>query len=284
MTKEYIISEKHDSMAVREYIREVLGYSSRALKELKYKGKILVDGKSVYVNYILKSNTKLILEFPETSSENIEPQELPLDILYEDDDYLAVNKPSNMPVHPSLYHYTGTLANAVMYYYRERDFVFRVMTRLDVDTTGVVIIAKNKLSARDFQKTACKKEYLAVCTGQFLNIKGKIDAPIGRDEGIIKRKIRQDGKKALTHYEVIEQRQGLSLVKVQPITGRTHQIRLHMSHIGCALYGDYMYGEQVQGKRTMLHCERVSFYHKGLDKEITIKAKLPEDMAEIIKK
>lgn len=282
MIKTYTISKTDDGKTVRDYIRSVLGFSSRTLKNLKYNGKITVDGNSVHTNFVLCENSVLCLEFPEENSETITPENIPLEVIYEDDDFLAVNKPFGMPSIPSQNHHSGTLANAIMYLYRDTPFVYRVLTRLDIDTTGVVIIAKNAVFADAFQKSDVKKEYLAICVGCPENQNGFVNAPIGRAEGIIKRCVSSSGKDALTKYQVLEKRDSLSLVKAIPITGRTHQIRVHLAHIGCPLYGDYLYGTEIVGERTRLHCEKVSFINPINQKEVNITAKVPEDFNNIL--
>lgn len=278
MIKTYIITKEHSGKCVRDYIRSVLGFSARTLKNLKYNGKISVDGKDALANLILEEGMSLTLEFPQESSGTIVPENILLDIIYEDDDFLAVNKPHGMPSHPSQNHHSGTLANAVMYLYRDKPFVYRILTRLDIDTTGVVVIAKNAMFADAFQKSDIRKEYLAVCVGTPSPKKGTVDAPIGRAEGIIKRCVTENGKPSLTEYEVLEEKDGLSLVRAVPVTGRTHQIRVHMAHIGCPLLGDYLYGKEIPDERTRLHCERLVFTHPMTQKEIILRADVPNDI------
>ena len=278
MIKTFIITKEHSGKCVRDYIRSVLGFSARTLKNLKYNGKITVDGKDALANLILEEGMDLMLEFPDESSGTIAPENIPVDIIYEDDDFLAVNKPHGMPSHPSQNHCSGTLANAVMYLYRDKPFVYRILTRLDIDTTGVVVIAKNAVFADAFQKSDIRKEYLAVCVGTPSPKKGTVDAPIGRAEGIIKRCVTENGKPSLTEYEVLEEKNGLSLVRAVPVTGRTHQIRVHMAHLGCPLLGDYLYGREIPGERTRLHCERLVFKHPITQKELILQADVPNDI------
>lgn len=278
MKKTYIITKEHSGKCVRDYIRSVLGFSARTLKNLKYNGKITVDGKEALANHILEEGMSMTLEFPEGSSGTIAPENIPVDTIYEDDDFLAINKPHGMPSHPSQNHHSGTLANAVMYLYRDKPFVYRILTRLDIDTTGVVVIAKNAVFADAFQKSDIRKEYLAVCVGTPLQKKGIVDAPIGRAEGIIKRCVTENGKPSLTEYEVLEEKNGLSLVRAVPVTGRTHQIRVHLAHIGCPLLGDYLYGKEIDGERTRLHCEKLIFKHPVTQKELILQADVPNDI------
>ncbi len=283
MIKNIKIGKEYCDVTVKDYIRNHLGYSARNLKSLKYKGGIFVDGKDVNVNFSLKEGMILTLDFPDENSDGIVPENIPLDIIFEDDEYIAVNKPHNMPVHPSYRHQSGTLANAVMYYFKDEAFVFRPLTRLDIDTSGVVIIAKNAVSANKFNTAHPEKRYLALCVGTPFPKEGEVNAPIGRDAGIIKRCVREDGKPSTTKYKVLKTGNGMSLVEALPITGRTHQIRVHMSHIGTPIYSDFLYGEEVKGERTRLHCESVSFIHPFIKEKITLSAVMPEDFSKFEK-
>ena len=259
------------------------GFSKSLITTLKNGDSILLNGKKEFVTKVVSCGDILKITLPQANSDNIVPNDIPLDILYEDDDILVVNKPANMPTHPSIGHYEGTLANVVMHYYRNIPFTFRAITRLDRDTSGVVLIAKHIVAADKLSKSlitgALKKEYMAVCVGVLSPEKGTVDAPIKREqEGIIKRCISEYGKPSLTEYEVIEEKGGLSLVKLHPKTGRTHQLRLHLSHIGTPILGDFLYGEEINGERTRLHCHTLHFPHPFSGQAMSITAPLPEDM------
>ncbi len=259
------------------------GFSGSLITALKKGDSILLNGKKEFVNKVVSHGDVLKINLPEASSHNIVPNPIPLDILYEDEDILLVNKPASMPTHPSIGHYEGTLANAVMQYYKDIPFTFRAITRLDRDTSGVVLIAKHIVAADRLSKSlidgAFEKEYVAVCIGTPSPLKGYIDVPIKREqEGIIKRCIASDGKPSLTEYEVIEEKGGLSLVRLHPKTGRTHQLRLHLSHIGTPILGDFLYGEEIIGERTRLHCHTLRFPHPFTGKVMKITAPLPDDM------
>ena len=275
--------------SVKYIIDREYSLSSRTLSKLKKSGGINVNGKNVTVRYILREGDTLCLALDDTPSERIEKVNIPIDILYEDDDILIVNKPLGMPTHPSQGHRTDTLANAVMYRYRDENFTFRAITRLDGDTTGVVLIARNALSAQrltnSLQSGAIKKEYTAVVLGIPSPDKGIINAPISRCENsVIKRKVSDDGKDSITEYEVAfcTDDSKYSLVKAFPITGRTHQIRLHLSHIGHPIYGDFLYGEPIDGVRAYLHCRQLSFIHPMTGKEICVQAPLPDDIKKLM--
>ena len=287
---EFTIDESFHNKTVKAVLKGHFGLSEHMITRLKKDDGILVNGKKEFVNKELCRGDILKITLIEEGSENILPDDIPLDILFEDEDILAVNKPADMPTHPSINHFRGTLANGVMNYYRDTPFTFRAVTRLDRDTSGVVIIAKNavchhKLS-QQIQSDEFKKQYVAACVGTPPEKSGRIVAPILREKaGIIKRCIDENGKKAVSDYEVIEEFEGLSLVRLYPKTGRTHQLRLHLAYIGTPIYADFLYGTDVENQRIRLHCERVSFSHPFTKEHIEITAKIPDDMnLETIKK
>lgn len=283
--REFILNIGNDfsGQSIKSILTDYWGFSGSLITDLKKGDCILLNGKKEFVNKIASLGDVLKITLPQANSDNIVPNDIPLSVLYEDDDILAVNKPYNMPTHPSIGHYEGTLANAVMYYYKDMPFTFRAVTRLDRDTSGVVLIAKHIVSADRLSKSLIggelSKEYMAVCVGAPSPAVGTIDAPIKREqEGIIKRCIKEDGKPSLTEYEVTKEKDGLSLVKLHPKTGRTHQLRLHLSYIGTPILGDFLYGEEISGERTRLHCHTLSFPHPFTGKAMNITAPLPDDM------
>lgn len=282
-TFELEIDERYHEKSVKAVLKGHFGLSENMITQLKKGNGIVVNGKKEFVNKVLNEGDLLKITLFEDGSKNILPDDIPLDILYEDEDILAVNKPYDMPTHPSIHHFRGTLANAVINYYSGLPFTFRAVTRLDRDTSGVVIIAKNAIScdklSQQIQKGEFKKQYVAVCVGVPELKKGIIDAPILREkEGIIKRCIDEKGKMAVSEYEVIKDFGKLSLIRLFPKTGRTHQLRLHLSHIGTPIFADFLYGEDVENERIRLHCEMVSFIHPFSGERMEIQAKLPEDM------
>lgn len=289
MILEYRAVQSDSGKSVKQIIEREFSVSSRTLSKLKKGGGITVNGSIVTVRYPLCAGDLLTLSIKEMPSESIEKVELPLEVLYEDENILVVNKPLGMPTHPSQGHRRDTLANAVMYRYRDTDFTFRAITRLDGDTTGVVLIARDALSAQrltdSLQSGEIKKEYSAVVLGVPKNKEGIIQAPIARCENsIIKRKISPAGKNAITEYtlELVRKDGKYSLLKVIPITGRTHQIRLHLSHIGNPIYGDFLYGVPIDGTRAYLHCRMLTFPHPISRNILEIRAPLPDDMKEIM--
>lgn len=289
MLLKYICSKSDSSKSVKQIIDNKFSLSARTLSKLKSSGGILVNGKSVTVRHILKENDKLTLSLSDTQNEKIKESNIPLDILYEDEYLLCVNKPSNMPVHPSSKHHDDTLANAVMYRYRDNPFTFRAITRLDGDTTGVVLIAKDALSAQRLtdrlMKGNIKKEYCAVVEGIPKEKNFTIDAPISRcPDSIIKRMVDKGGKEAVTEviFDSSSTSFKYSLLKVYPLTGRTHQIRLHLSHKGFPIYGDFLYGKEVSCVRTLLHCSSLSFIHPITNIPLKITSPLPKDIISIM--
>ncbi len=289
------IKDEFNGYTVGTVIRNSFGISSHLLSDLKKSGGILLDSKSTTVRHTVNAGSTLELVIrDESSSETIEPSAIPIEVIYEDEDILAVNKPKDMPVHPSINNHGNTLANAVMNYYSGREFVFRPITRLDRDTTGVVIIAKNKFSAQalsDSMKDGrFTKKYVAILSNTPKELCGTVCAPIARaEDSVIKRCVSGSGKEARTEYKIIKQLcDGECVGLLSPITGRTHQIRVHMEHIGCPLKYDYLYGKEIEGKTLYLHCASVTFPHPCGGEPITVSC-LPHefdgvDMAEMADK
>lgn len=286
-TIQSVIDSQYDGKSVKTLLKHKLNISSAILTDLKkYPDGITVNGVHANVNVILHTGDVLTLNIYDVPSPNIVPVNISLDILFENEDVLVVNKPRNMPTHPSQNHHDDTLANGVMYYYREADFTFRVITRLDRDTSGAVLIAKNRLAAsklsEQMQNLSIHKEYAALCHGTPEVPTGIIDASIAREEGsTIKRIVSPDGKSAITRYEVMASKNDLSMIKLNPQTGRTHQLRVHLSHIGHSIYGDDMYGSPIRGN-TRLHCRAITFKNPANGESITVEAPIPSDMVELI--
>ena len=271
-----------DVRTVKEFLLSEVGFSVSLLKKVKFTG-IYVNGERVTVRKTVKSGDIISVVFPEDLGSDIEPIDVPLDVVYEDEDILAVSKPTSMPVHPSLGNHLVTLANAVMWYFRNDSFTFRAVNRLDRDTSGIVLIAKNAESAfrlaESMKKGEFCKEYLAIIDGIPSTSSGTVDAPIARErESEMKRVVREDGKRAVTHYEVLKSSDTRSLVRIRLETGRTHQIRVHLAHIGHPLTNDFLYGSGNPGDIYSLHAERLSFPHPKTKKIITLYAKAPFDL------
>lgn len=287
----YHITEDADSLRTEQYLRR-RGFSYQNLTQLKKMPEsILINGVWSYMRTPLHSGDILTVHIRETeSSPNIPPVELPLDIVYEDKDIIVVNKPAGMPVHPSLNNYRNSLANALMYYYQqqEKPFIFRCTNRLNRDTSGLTVIAKHMVSSSILSSMTARheieREYLAVVRGSVVPSSGTIDAPIGRTgSSLIERKIDfEHGERAVTHYHVVKEENGHSLVSLILETGRTHQIRVHMKYIGFPLAGDYLYNPDMEYiQRQALHSCRLSFRHPITGKHMEFTADLPEDMDRI---
>lgn len=288
----YTISSEYDNCTLLSFLK-AQGCSTPVITHLKRtENGILLNGVWGRVRDILHTDDLLTITLTETaSSENIVPTALPLDIVYEDEDLMIINKPADMPIHPSQGNYDNTLANAVAYYYaqKEEPFTYRCINRLDRDTTGLLILAKHIYSAsllsNMVKNREIHREYLAIAAGE-VPLSGMIEAPIGRVEGsTIERQVdEENGDYACTHYKRLTYRNGCSLVSLKLATGRTHQIRVHMKHIGHPLPGDFLYNpDYTMIHRQALHSHRLQFIHPITKIPMEFTAELPEDMASIIR-
>lgn len=285
---DYTIDIKNAGKLIKDFLKEK-GYSRQNVVELKkMERSILVNGIWEYVTYRLKEGDLLRIHIrEEESSEKIVPVELPFPILYEDEDILVINKPADMPTHPSLNNYENTLANAAAYYFAKQGvpFCFRCINRLDRDTTGLTILAKHMVSCsilqEDMLNRQIKREYLAIVDGVLEEKNGTIDAPIGRKEGsTIERMIDYEkGERAVTHFRVLERKKNATLVALRLETGRTHQIRVHMTSIGHPLIGDFLYNPKDERMtRQALHAWHLTFIHPITKESMEWEAEIPEDM------
>ena len=290
---------------IKEVAKEYFQMSDRLIIKLKKYKRIYLNGKSVYINNLISKND--IIEFDidfDEESENIISENKPIDIIFEDEYLLILNKPSGIPVHPSILHYNDSLSNRVKYYFETIDLKrkLRPVNRLDKDTSGIVIFAKNEYIqeclVKQMKTNTFIKEYLGILDG-YLNKKiGTINAPIARKEGsIIEREINKYGDISITHFEVIKEFEikesnfdinsnrilNLSLVKFKLETGRTHQIRVHSKYIGHPLVGDSLYGNTSSLiNRQALHSYKVSFIHPITKQILCFEIDLPNDMKEIL--
>ena len=278
----------HD--AVFLFLSSVIGISRNQLVSLKKKENgIVQNGKRVTVRAAVHTGDSIYLDMEEEPSQNVLPVDIPIEILYEDDELLVVNKPPYMPTHPSHDHYTDTLANAVVHHYQLNgtSAKFRPITRLDRNTSGIVLIAKTALSASklssQMQKGKISKEYIAICEGETPKI-FSVNKPIKReDESVITRTVcgYGEGQAASTDFERINTNGEASVLRVRPITGRTHQIRVHLASEGFSIIGDDLYGRPSSLiQRHALHAESLAFEHPS-GQQMKITAPLPEDMQRV---
>ncbi|GAD13325.1 pseudouridine synthase [Geobacillus kaustophilus GBlys] len=287
----FSIDEQHDGKLLRQFLQEN-GISRTALTDIKFHGgALLVDGRPVTVRHVLRAGETLSVVFPpERTSDWMDAEAMPLDILYEDDYVLVVNKPAGLATIPSRHHPGGTLANGLLHHYRKQqlDSTVHIVTRLDRDTSGLVLVAKHRhvhhlLSALQ-QKGHVVRTYEAICHGVIVEDEGTIDAPIGRQsDSIIAREVREDGKPAVTHFRVLERLYGYTYVSLRLETGRTHQIRVHLAYLGHPLAGDELYGgsREMIGRQA-LHSRQLSFFHPFAGRWYTCSAPLPDDMELLI--
>lgn len=259
----YTVKKEDEGMTLGRLARQRMAVSACLLRQLKRVGDgILLDGQSVYVNVLPKEGQVISLAAgrPE-SSQNIRPQQGQVDIRYEDELMLIVNKPGGLAVHPAHGQQSATLANYVAGLFQQRgeELVFHAINRLDRGTSGLMCIAKSKYSSALLCKALWQgrisRRYYALCRGQIDPPSGTVDAPIGRAEGFgVKRCVSPDGQPAVTHYSTLKTGRDTSLVCLRLETGRTHQIRVHMAHLGHPLIGDFMYGTEIEGfDRVALH-------------------------------
>ena len=298
----YPITESDSDQRIYDFLCHH-GYSRHIRTWLKqHPGSVRLNGEEALFYFPLKNGDLLEISLEEEHpSENIVPVDLPIHIIYEDEDLMVIDKPADMPVHPSIGNYENTLANAAAWYFHRQDipFVFRCINRLDRDTTGLLILAKHMLSGAilsdQMKKRAIHRTYLAITEGK-TDPAGTIDSPIGRtDQSLILRQVdHENGDSACTHYlqqcwhpktfypETLPVPQdGLSLVQLQLETGRTHQIRVHMTSIGHPLIGDTLYNpETALMNRQALHSYRLAFTHPVTGVSLEFTSPLPEDMAE----
>ncbi len=282
----FSVEAEHDNMQVKRYLKQVHGLSTRLITRLKNTPDgILMDGKLLRAVDFVKAGAVITVNLPDEQSEYIEPVEGKLEILYEDSFILAVNKPPFMPVHPVKQHQTDTLANVVVYYAQKRgeSYVFRAHNRLDRDTSGVVLIAKDKFTINKL-KNGVKKTYTALVHGK-IEHGGTIAKPIGLlDDSKMVRHVLSEGTPAITHYAPIAFNEQATLLKLQLETGKTHQIRCHMSSMGHPLAGDDLYGGKRDFiNRQALHCGTVEFTHPVTSEIITVTAPLPNDIENAVK-
>ncbi len=290
------ISVRDDGCILREWIQNNIRLSGKMLKYLKYRNDgILVNGERCTVRRILHTGDTVTLALTDNySSEALLPVDLPIEVLYEDDALIAPSKPPNMPTHPSHNHHDDTLANALAFRYSEAGvpFVFRPINRLDRDTSGVMLVARNKFSAgllaQSMQNGEIQKTYWAILEGEMEQETGLIDKPLHRTaESIIVREVcspeTPDAEPAQTKFRVLAKGGGCTLVEAHPLTGRTHQLRVHFASVGHPICGDNLYGiANNKINRQALHAKELIFPHPITRDIIHLSAPIPPDMQALI--
>ncbi len=270
-------------------------YSRSQIKQLLDGGNITVNGKTEKAKYKVKSGDVIRLEEPETKTLELRPENIPLDIVYEDDDVIVINKPQGMVVHPAPGHDEHTLVNALLYHcpLSTINGTFRpgIVHRIDKDTSGLLMVAKNDKAHRSLAKQLKDKtnirEYVALVHGRIAEDEGTINAPIGRSlKDRKKQAVVKDGRNAVTHFEVLKRYRDYTLVKCILETGRTHQIRVHMKYIGHPLVGDPLYGPKktIKGNGQFLHAGKLGFVHPTTGKLLVFEAPLPKIFQECLEK
>lgn len=289
MKLSYVNLNKYSN--IKEVLKAEFSMSDRLLLKLKRLDKIYLNGKNASVNQNISKNdlVECYLDYDEDNS-NIIPTEMPINIVYEDDAFLIVNKPAGIPVHPSMDHYTDSLSNGIAFYFSKICLKkkIRPVNRIDKDTSGIVIFAKNEYIQecliRQMKSKQFVKKYIAVVNGNLDNLVGTINAPIARKEGsIIERCVNENGNIAITHYKVLKMTANYDIVECILETGRTHQIRVHFAHIGHSLLGDTLYGTHSNLiKRQALHSYEVDFIHPITKQNVKYIADISEDLKNLL--
>lgn len=268
-----------------------------AVAKLIESAKVIVNGKAVSKSYKIQADDVVDVEIPDPVESNVLPEDIPLDIVYEDRYLLVVNKPQGMVVHPAAGNYTGTLVNALLFRYKDElsgiNGVIRpgIVHRIDKNTSGLLIVAKTDKAhiglAEQIKAHSFTREYEAICMGRFKEKSGTVDAPIGRDKRDRKKMCvtQANSKNAITHYEVIEEFPNHSYVKFRLETGRTHQIRVHCAYLGHPILGDDVYGKPYQGcKGQCLHARKIGFVHPISGEYLEFTSELPEYFTKLLEK
>ena len=291
MNLSYQIDKDEHYDNVLHVLKEQFFLSDRLITKLKKANKIYLNDLPTYTkkSVTMGDTVSVLIDFEEDNS-NIVASNIPLNIIYEDDYLLVLNKPANIAIHPSILHFDNSLSNGVKFYFDKLGLKkkIRIVNRLDRNTSGIVIFAKNEYIQecliKQMKTNEFKKEYLAIAKGILESKSGTLNFPIARKEGsIIERTVTSDGDSAITHYDVVKEFNNLSLVHIVLETGRTHQIRVHFSHIGHPILGDTLYGSPSELiNRQALHSYKLTFIHPVTKKVLSLEAPLPNDIKNII--
>jgi len=286
---ELVIDDKLNGLLVKAVLSKQLGLSRREISRLKFNNGILVNEETCRVTQVLNKNDTLKVIFPEVDAIHLGYLPEKPNIIYEDDDLVIVNKPAGMPCHPSHEHQGDDMGSLLQNYYGDKPFTIRAVGRLDKDVSGIMCYAKNQPSAARLTKQRKEnifhKEYLAIVSGILDKKKDTFTYRLKKVNGQKRRVISDDGQLCITNYEVVKEFDDYSLVKVDIVTGRTHQIRAGFSYLGHPLLGDSLYGgKSNKMMRVALHCAHVSFKQPFTHKMIDVEAQLPKDMKQLVEK
>lgn len=288
---EHTITAAESGRRLRDILRQVMGVSYSAMKSAKWDGRITVDGVATPVDAFVREGQTVAIRFKDAAPVyTVKPYDIPLVIPYEDEHLYVIDKPAPLASQSSANHPDDALENALYAHLGcPADFVYRPVNRLDKGTSGLMIVAKDAHAQHRLQKLlhsdSFARQYLAVVEGKLPAKSGVIDAPIGKEDAAsIRRLVREDGKPSVTHYEVLEERNGRSLVKLRLETGRTHQIRVHMAHLGCPVCGDFLYGTELPELpgRFALHSHELTLTHPLTMEGLHIVSPLPEKLRALL--
>lgn len=297
--REFLVEESSDLDRLDVFLSEQLGDMSRSyIQKIIKDKKVSVNGKERKANYVVKENDKVVIEIPAPKLLEVEAENIPLDIVYEDDDVLIINKPQNMVVHPAPGNYTGTLVNAIIYHCKDKlssiNGIIRpgIVHRIDKDTSGLLMIAKNNNAhnslADQLKDHSIEREYEFICHGVVKEDKITVNKPLARNpKDRLKMAIVEGGREAITHFEVIKRYENFTHMRAKLETGRTHQIRVHALSLNHPLLGDSIYGPKntkfkLQGQT--LHAKKLGFIHPTKEEYVEFDSELPQYFQKVIKR
>ena len=291
------VSDEETGERIDSFLSGKTEFTRTRIQQLIKEHNITVNGKATKSSYKIEKDDEIVIEVPEAETTEIKPENIKIDIVYEDSYIVVINKQAGLVVHPAHGHYSGTLVNAILYHIKDLSGINGeirpgIVHRLDKDTSGLIVIAKNDkvhvTLTEMFQEKKIRKTYLAILKGKLNKSEGKVVTQIGRDKNDRKKMTVIDditkGKTAITNYRVISQNSLFTLVKVNIETGRTHQIRVHMRHLGYPILGDSVYGRKDNEKRQMLHAYRLEFLHPVTGNPMEFIGEIPEDFQRALKK
>ncbi|EDT86969.1 RluA family pseudouridine synthase [Clostridium botulinum] len=292
----FVVKKINHNIDIKDYLREMESLSGRFIRKAVRDGRVFVNKEKVIKKHKLSQDDLIEIYMQEDEHQNIEPEDMNIEIVYEDNDIIVINKRPGIVVHPTKGHPTGTLSNGILYHFKKNGekSIVRLVSRLDRDTSGLIIIAKNQFShmrlASDMSKDSFRKIYIAVVHGSMKEKEKRINLPIYKEEESesIKRIVDERGQESITTYKVLEELSKGSVVRLELETGRTHQIRVHMSHLGHPLYGDSLYGKGEEEKeyveRQALHAYKLEFPHPRTGDILKLQCSLPNDIKNLIEK